>query len=183
MSDMNKERHTRRSAPARELNRVAVTTRFFRGSTAPIDTSGVSTIATSFGGAVRIAARPKCAANPFALFVLSRGDKGPAPPSTETRPREMEEVEAASEERRVTDAEEVEGGGEGQALAAGGRLACDGACAGGREWARWREGVRAETERAVGVVVVGLGPLEVQDDRLSRALRSDMLGNDLVDDK
>lgn len=49
---------TRRSAPARVLNLVAVTTLRFKGSTAPTATSGVSTIATSFGGAVRIAALP-----------------------------------------------------------------------------------------------------------------------------
>lgn len=41
------------------LNRVAVTTLLFLGSTAPIAMSGVSTTATSLGGAVRTAARPK----------------------------------------------------------------------------------------------------------------------------
>ena len=45
-------------APARVLKRVAVTTRRFLGSTAPTATSGVSTTATSLGGAVRTAARP-----------------------------------------------------------------------------------------------------------------------------
>ena len=49
---------TLRSAPALELNRVAVTTRLFLGSTAPTATSGVSTKAISVGGAVRMAARP-----------------------------------------------------------------------------------------------------------------------------
>ena len=47
------------SAPARVLKRVAVMTRFFLGSTAPTATSGVSTTATSLGGAVKTAARPK----------------------------------------------------------------------------------------------------------------------------
>jgi hypothetical protein len=50
---------TLRSAPALELNLVAVTTRLFLGSTAPTATSGVSTTAISLGGAVRIAAQPK----------------------------------------------------------------------------------------------------------------------------
>ena len=50
-------------APARVLNRVAVTTRRFLGSTAPTATSGVSTTATSLGGAVRTAARPNRIAN------------------------------------------------------------------------------------------------------------------------
>jgi hypothetical protein len=49
---------TLRSAPARELNRVAVTTLLFLGSTAPTATSGVSTSPTSLGAAVNIAARP-----------------------------------------------------------------------------------------------------------------------------
>lgn len=49
---------TLRSAPALELNRVAVTTLLFLGSTAPTATSGVSIIATILGGAVRIAACP-----------------------------------------------------------------------------------------------------------------------------
>lgn len=49
---------TLRSAPARELNRVAVTTLRFLGSTEPTATSGVSTIEMTFGGAVRTAARP-----------------------------------------------------------------------------------------------------------------------------
>lgn len=55
---------TRRSAPARELNLVAVTTRRFLGSTAPTATSGVSIIAISRGGAVSMAARPNRAAEP-----------------------------------------------------------------------------------------------------------------------
>ena len=49
---------TLRSAPALELNLVAVTTRLFLGSTAPTATSGVSTTDTTLGGAVKIAARP-----------------------------------------------------------------------------------------------------------------------------
>lgn len=61
------------SAPARELNRVAVTTRRFKGSTAPTATSGVSTMATSLGGAVRIAARRRTGALPGAGVPL-RGD-------------------------------------------------------------------------------------------------------------
>lgn len=48
-----------RLAPTRELNRVAVTTRLFLGSTAPTAMSGVSTTATILGGAVSTAARPK----------------------------------------------------------------------------------------------------------------------------
>jgi len=55
-----------RSAPALELNLVAVTTLLFLGSTAPTATSGVSTSATNFGGAVNIAARPNRIANPSA---------------------------------------------------------------------------------------------------------------------
>ena len=51
-------------APARVLKRVAVTTRRFLGSTAPTAMSGVSTTATSFGGAVRTAARPNRIAKP-----------------------------------------------------------------------------------------------------------------------
>lgn len=50
-------------APARVLKRVAVTTRLFLGSTAPTAISVVSTTATSFGGAVRTAARPNLTAN------------------------------------------------------------------------------------------------------------------------
>ena len=57
---------TRRSAPALELNLVAVTTLRFLGSTAPTATSGVSTTATNLGGAVKIAARPNSTENPFA---------------------------------------------------------------------------------------------------------------------
>jgi hypothetical protein len=48
---------TLRSAPARELNLVAVTTRRFLGSTAPTATSGVSMTAINRGGAVSMAAR------------------------------------------------------------------------------------------------------------------------------
>lgn len=51
--------------PARVLNRVAVTTLLFIGSTAPTATSGVSTTAINFGGAVNTAARPNLNANPF----------------------------------------------------------------------------------------------------------------------
>jgi len=58
--------HTLRSAPALELNLVAVTTLRFLGSTAPTATSGVSTTATSLGGAVKIAARPNNTENPLA---------------------------------------------------------------------------------------------------------------------
>ncbi len=59
------------SAPARELNLVAVTTLFFFGSTAPMATSGVSTIATNFGGAVNIAALPNLMGNvPAGVSVL-----------------------------------------------------------------------------------------------------------------
>jgi hypothetical protein len=54
---------TLRSAPALELNLVAVTTLLFLGSTAPTATSGVSTTATIFGGAVNIAARPNRTGN------------------------------------------------------------------------------------------------------------------------
>lgn len=46
---------TLRSAPALELNRVAVVTRLFNGSTAPTATSGVSITASSFGGRTRTA--------------------------------------------------------------------------------------------------------------------------------
>lgn len=53
-----KKSFTLRSAPALELNLVAVTTLLFCGSTAPTATSGVSTTATSLGGAVSMAARP-----------------------------------------------------------------------------------------------------------------------------
>jgi len=47
-----------------ELNLVAVTTRRLLASTAPTATSGVSTIATNFGGAVNIAARPNLCEKP-----------------------------------------------------------------------------------------------------------------------
>lgn len=68
---------TLRSAPALVLNLVAVTTLLFLGSTAPTATSGVSTIATSFGGAVKIAARPYLIANPSApIAPLLIGDNG-----------------------------------------------------------------------------------------------------------
>ena len=61
----NKEtKHTLLSAPALELNLVAVTTLLFLGSTAPTATSGVSTIATNLGGAVKIVARPYRIGNP-----------------------------------------------------------------------------------------------------------------------
>lgn len=62
MSDSTPDKRrtlTERLAPLRVLNRVAVTTRRFCGSTAPTATSGVSTTPTSFGGAVSTAARPK----------------------------------------------------------------------------------------------------------------------------
>lgn len=65
---------TRLSAPARELNRVAVTTRRLSGSTAPTATSGVTTMLTSFGGAVKIVARPKRTGNDTG--VEPRGDAG-----------------------------------------------------------------------------------------------------------
>jgi hypothetical protein len=63
---------TLRSAPALELNLVAVTTRLFLGSTAPTTTSGVSTTATNLGGAVRMAARPYLTAN---VGVPGRGER------------------------------------------------------------------------------------------------------------
>lgn len=70
-------RLTLRSAPARELNLVAVTTRRFLGSTAPTATSGVSTTATSFGGAVRMAAWPKRTAKMGAgVPIRERGVRG-----------------------------------------------------------------------------------------------------------
>lgn len=47
------------------LNLVAVTTLLFNGSTAPTATSGVSTTATNFGGAVNTAALPNLNAKPF----------------------------------------------------------------------------------------------------------------------
>ena len=55
------------------LNRVAVTTLLFIGSTAPTATSGVSTTATNFGGAVNTAALPNLIANPL-LGVIARGE-------------------------------------------------------------------------------------------------------------
>lgn len=61
---------TLRSVPALELNLVAVNTLLFLGSTAPTATSGVSTSATSFGGAVKIAARPNLIGNPSAPIAL-----------------------------------------------------------------------------------------------------------------
>jgi hypothetical protein len=69
-------KHTLRSAPALELNLVAVTTLLFLGSTAPTATSGVSTSATSFGGAVKIAARPNLIVNPSAPAAPVIGDSG-----------------------------------------------------------------------------------------------------------
>jgi len=63
-----------RSAPALELNLVAVTTLRFRGSTAPTATSGVSTSATIRGGAVRIAARPNRTGKSGVSGVPVRGD-------------------------------------------------------------------------------------------------------------
>jgi hypothetical protein len=72
-----KTKLTLRSAPALELNLVAVTTLRFLGSTAPSATSGVSTIATSFGGAVRIVARPNLIAKP--LDPLTPPDPDPDP--------------------------------------------------------------------------------------------------------
>jgi hypothetical protein len=60
----NSKKHTLLSAPALELNLVAVTTLLFLGSTAPTATSGVSTIATNLGGAVKIVARPYRIGNP-----------------------------------------------------------------------------------------------------------------------
>ena len=70
------ERRTLRSAPALELNLVEVMIRLFRGSIAPIDTSGVSNIATNLGGAVKIAALPYLTEN-TELGVLTRGEIGP----------------------------------------------------------------------------------------------------------
>ncbi len=58
---------TLRSAPDLELNRVAVTTLRFLGSTAPTAISGVSTIPTIFGGAVNTAARPNSILCGFAI--------------------------------------------------------------------------------------------------------------------
>jgi hypothetical protein len=112
-----KETLTRRSAPARELNLVAVTTRRFLGSTAPTATSGVSTTATNFGGAVRIAARPNRIAKgerpgvpvPQDGLIGVVGVRGPA---TLNRPLLIElafEVDLAKESRRCeADAAEVE---------------------------------------------------------------------------
>ena len=67
---LKESEHTRLSAPALELNLVAVTTLLFLGSTAPTATSGVSTIATSFGGAVKIVARPNLKGNPAPTLPL-----------------------------------------------------------------------------------------------------------------
>ena len=56
---------------------MAVTTLLFLGSTAPIATSGVSTIATNLGGAVKIVARPYRIGNPpevGAEVILLLGD-------------------------------------------------------------------------------------------------------------
>ena len=52
-----------------------MTTRLFKGSTAPIDTSGVSTSTTNFSGAVNIAALPYLTEN-AELGVPERGDWG-----------------------------------------------------------------------------------------------------------
>lgn len=70
------EKGTLRSAPALELNLVEVMIRLFRGSIAPIDTSGVSSIATNLGGAVKIAALPYLTGK-TELGVPTRGDMGP----------------------------------------------------------------------------------------------------------
>lgn len=61
--------HTRRSAPARVLNLVAVVTLRFNGSTAPTATSGVSTTDKSLGGAVIIEVG-SVSANPLTLLGL-----------------------------------------------------------------------------------------------------------------
>ena len=55
---------TVRMEPALLLNLVAVTTLLFLGSTAPTATSGVSTTATSLGGAVSTAALPNSIGEP-----------------------------------------------------------------------------------------------------------------------
>jgi hypothetical protein len=71
------KQHTLLSAPALELNLVAVTTLLFLGSTAPTATSGVSTIAINLGGAVKIVARPYRIGNPpevGAEVILLLGD-------------------------------------------------------------------------------------------------------------
>lgn len=52
--------------------------RLLRGSIAPIDTSGVSNIATNLGGAVKIAALPYLTGN-AEFGVLARGEMGPGP--------------------------------------------------------------------------------------------------------
>jgi hypothetical protein len=62
------------SAPIRELNRVAVMTRLLLGSTAPTAKSGVSITATSLGGAVSNAARPKRTGQAGDKGVPERGD-------------------------------------------------------------------------------------------------------------
>ena len=59
---------TARVDPALLLNLVAVTTLLFLGSTAPTATSGVSTTATSLGGAVSTVALPNSMGEP------TRGD-------------------------------------------------------------------------------------------------------------
>ncbi|KAJ8581773.1 hypothetical protein M405DRAFT_846826 [Rhizopogon salebrosus TDB-379] len=68
----------RAKSPSRELNSVAVTTLLFLGSTAPgpTTTSGVSTNATSFGGAVKIAVRSNLIENPSASAAHIIGDSG-----------------------------------------------------------------------------------------------------------
>ena len=93
---------TLRSAPALELNLVAVTTLLFLGSTAPTATSGVTTTATSFGGAVKIAARPNLIANPSAP-TAPLGDNGVPERGTGDN-REDKDVPGVARESRPLEA-------------------------------------------------------------------------------
>jgi hypothetical protein len=69
-------KHTLRSAPALELNLVAVTTLLSLASTATTATSDVSTSATSSGGAVKVPAWPNLIAIPYAPAAPIIGDSG-----------------------------------------------------------------------------------------------------------
>lgn len=111
---MRQKQLTVLSAPILELNRVAVTTLLLLASTAPTARSGVSITATSFGGAVRTAARPNLNGKPPGFGPvpeLGDGFNGAsvlvAEVLSDNLPFVMG-VGGANEVRRVNDVEEVE---------------------------------------------------------------------------
>lgn len=77
-----------------------MTTRLFKGSTAPIATSGVSTMATNLGGAVRMVARPYRIGNETGVPIGDIGVVGVRGLVMLRRPLELPEIDVANDGRR-----------------------------------------------------------------------------------